>query len=195
MPNNDYHFTTTWRVTASLPEVNELIGNASDLSRWWPAVYLQVKELQTGDEVGLGKVVDLHTTGWLPYTLRWQFRVIESRYPNGFTLEAWGDFVGHGIWTFEPDGEIVTITYDWNIRADKPLLRYFSFIFKPIFSANHRWAMQKGLESLQLELARRHARTAEERARIPAPPSPTFRFRGGKNVLAASRPAVNQEQS
>jgi len=30
------------------------------------------------------------------------------------------------------------ITYDWRIRADKPLLRYLSFVFKPIFSANHR---------------------------------------------------------
>jgi hypothetical protein len=176
MASNEYHFITTWRVKAALAEVNDLIGTAPDLARWWPSVYLQVKELQTGDAHGLGKVVDLYTTGWLPYTLRWQFRVIESHYPYGFALEAWGDFVGRGIWTFEPDGENVNITYDWNIRADKPLLRYFSFIMKPIFSANHRWAMQKGLESLRLELARRHAPTPEEQARIPLPPRPTFRL-------------------
>ena len=176
MASNDYHFITTWRVTATLAEVNDLIGNPPDLARWWPAVYLQATELQAGDAHGLGRVVDLHTTGWLPYTLRWQFRVIESPYPYGFTLEAWGDFVGRGIWTFEPDGEYVNITYDWKIRADKPLLRYFSFIMKPIFSANHHWAMRKGLESLQLELARRHAPTPEERARIPLPPPPTFRL-------------------
>ena len=175
MASNEYHFITTWRIMAALEDVNDLIGNASDLPRWWPAVYLEAKVLQTGDEYGLGRVVDLHTKGWLPYTLRWQFRVIETRYPYGFTLEARGDFVGRGIWKFEPAGEYVNITYDWKIRADKPLLRYFSFIMKPIFSANHRWAMQKGRESLQLELARRHASTAEERARIPPPPSPTFR--------------------
>ena len=177
MTSNEYHFVTTWRVITTLPEVNDIIGNARDLSRWWPAVYLEVKELEPGDEHGLGRVVDLYTKGWLPYTLRWQFRVVESRYPNGFTLEAAGDFVGRGIWTFEPDGEYVNITYDWNIRADKPLLRYFSFIMKPIFSANHRWAMQKGMESLQLELARRHAPTPEEQERVPLPPQPTFRFR------------------
>src|SRR5512135_3377092 len=97
MLSNDYHFITTWRVTATLTEVNDLIGNAPDLARWWPAVYLQAKELQAGDAYGLGKVVDLYTKGWLPYTLRWQFRVIESHYPHGFTLEAWGDFVGRGI--------------------------------------------------------------------------------------------------
>jgi hypothetical protein len=177
MTGNQYHFITTWRVKATLQDVNDIIGNAPDLPRWWPAVYLEVKELEQGDEHGIGKVVDLYTKGWLPYTLRWQFRVTESRYPHGFALEAWGDFVGCGIWTFEEDGACVNITYDWSIRADKPLLRYFSFIMKPIFSANHRWAMQKGLESLQLELARRHARTPDEQARIPLPPQPTFRFR------------------
>ncbi len=174
MSSNEYQFITTWRVKATLTEINDIIGNAIDLPRWWPAVYLEVKELEKGDEYGLGRVIDLYTKGWLPYTLRWQFRITEVRYPHGFTLEAQGDFVGRGIWTFEADGEYANITYDWKIRADKPLLRYFSFIMKPIFSANHRWAMQKGLESLQLELARRHAYTAEERARIPLPPQPTF---------------------
>jgi len=54
------------------------------------------------------------------------------------------------------------------------MLRYGSFVFKPIFAANHRWAMAKGEESLRLELERRHTRTPEELARIPAPPGPTF---------------------
>jgi hypothetical protein len=32
-------------------------------------------------------------------------------------------------------------------------LRYLSFLFKPFFSANHRWAMARGEESLRRELA------------------------------------------
>ncbi|MBI5565211.1 MAG: SRPBCC family protein [Chloroflexi bacterium] len=173
MASNDYHFITTWRVTATLQEVNDILGSALDLPRWWPSVYIDVKELSPGDERGIGKVIDLYTKGFLPYTLRWQVRVTESRAPHGFTLEAWGDFVGRGSWTFEPDGDEVLITYDWAIRADKPLLRNLSFLMKPFFSANHRWAMQKGLESLQIELARRHASTPEEHAMIPAPPART----------------------
>lgn len=173
MASNDYHFITTWRVKATLQEINDIIGHALDLPRWWPSVYIDVRELERGDEHGIGKVIDLYTKGFLPYTLRWQFRVTESRWPHGFTLEAWGDFVGRGIWTFEPVGDEVVITYDWKIRADKPLLRHLSFVMKPFFSANHRWAMQKGLESLRLEVARRHAATPEERALIPAPPART----------------------
>lgn len=173
MSSNEYHFTSHWHVKSSVKEVAQVIGYAPDLVRWWPAVYLEVWELEPGDERGLGKTISLYTKGWLPYTLRWQFKVVEAHYPYGFTLEAWGDFVGRGIWTFEQAGDWVHITYDWRIRADKPLLRYLSFLMKPIFSANHRWAMAKGEESLRLELARRQATTAEERARIPAPPGPT----------------------
>jgi hypothetical protein len=44
---------------------------------------------------------------------------------------------------------------------------------KPIFSANHHWAMAMGERSLLLELARRHARSGVERAMLPAPPGPT----------------------
>jgi hypothetical protein len=163
-------------VPGTREEVSEIIGDAPELARWWPSVYLEVKVLEPGDASGVGKVVDLYTKGWLPYTLRWQFRVTESNPPHGFTLVARGDFVGRGIWTFEQDGEFVDVTYDWKVRADKPLLRYFSFVMKPIFSANHRWAMTQGEKSLKLELARRHAATPDLRQRIPAPPGATFRF-------------------
>jgi|SRR5579884_2146208 len=172
MATNDYHFITHWRVQSTVKEVTEIIDDAADLVRWWPSVYLSVEVLKPGDTNGLGKEVALYTKGWLPYTLRWQFRVTEVR-PDGFTLVAEGDFDGRGIWTFEQDGEWVNIIYDWKISAEKPLLRYFSFIMKPLFAANHRWAMQKGEESLKLELARRHAATTEERALVAPPPPPT----------------------
>ncbi|MGH7831019.1 MAG: SRPBCC family protein, partial [Candidatus Binatia bacterium] len=161
MASNDYHFITHWRVEGTIEEVYEILDNAPDLARWWPSVYLDVQVLEPGDEHGVGKTVSLHTRGWLPYTLRWQFQVMESRYPHGFTLEAQGDFVGRGIWKSQQDGPYVNITYSWKIRVNKPLLRYLSFLMKPIFAANHRWAMKKGEESLRLELARRHGQRSE----------------------------------
>jgi hypothetical protein len=173
MTSNDYHFITLWRMESTLEEISEIIGNATDLTRWWPSVYLEVTELKPGDEGNVGKEIGLYTKGWLPYTLRWNFRVTEIRGLNGFTIEAHGDFEGRGIWTFEQDGKWVNITYDWKIQANKPLLRYLSFIMKPLFSANHRWAMAKGEESLKLELTRRRAKTSLELAQVPAPPPPT----------------------
>jgi len=51
----------------------------------------------------------------------------------------------------------VNITYDWKIRADKALLRYLSFLLKPVFAMNHRWAMAQGEKSLCVELSRRRS--------------------------------------
>jgi hypothetical protein len=170
---NNYHFITHWRVQGTLEEVTAIIADAPALSRWWPAVYLDVQELAPGDATGVGRVISLYTKGWLSYTLRWQFRVSEIVPLCSLTLEADGDFVGRGIWTFAQDGLWVNLTYDWKIEARKPLLRALSFLFKPIFSANHRWAMTTGEESLRLELARRHAKSEYERTQMPPPPSAT----------------------
>jgi hypothetical protein len=171
----EYHFITRWTLQATAREVAEVLGDATQLARWWPSVYLDVKELKPGDPAtGVGRLIELYTKGWLPYTLRWRFRVTESRGDRGFTLVAEGDFVGTGVWTIEQRGDIVDVTYDWRIRADKPLLRYGTFVFRPIFSANHRWAMARGEESLKLELRRRRAKTDTERDSVPAPPGPTF---------------------
>lgn len=172
MAINDYHFITNWRMRATVREIIDILSDAGDLARWWPSVYLDVRELEPGDERGVGKVIDLYTKGWLPYTLRWKFTISEIG-QHGFTLLADGDFVGRGIWTFTQDGDWVDIVYDWKISAEKPLLRSLSFLMKPIFSANHRWAMEMGERSLLLELERRRANTPEERERIPPPPGPT----------------------
>jgi hypothetical protein len=171
----EYSFLTNWRVKGTIAEVSEVLDDPLQLPRWWPSVYIEVRELERGDpETHVGRVIDLYTKGWLPYTLRWRFTVTESRAPAGFKLVAEGDFVGTGVWTFKQDGEFADIVYDWRIAADKPLLRYGTPLFRPIFAANHRWAMARGLESLELELRRRHTKTEAERQALPAPPGPTF---------------------
>ncbi len=174
MPVNEYHFITNWRLDAPIDDVYDVISNAEDLPRWWPSVYLGVTVIKEGEKSGVGKEIGLYTKGWLPYTLRWQFRVTEVKKPQRLAIEAWGDFVGRGVWTFASDGNATNVTYDWRITADKPLLKRFSSLMKPIFSANHHWAMKKGEQSLILELQRRQAKTPEEASRIKRPPAPTF---------------------
>lgn len=173
MASNDYHFITHWRVRGRIEEVADILGDAEGFQRWWPSVYLEVRVLQPGDAQGVGTVASLYTKGWLPYTLRWTMTVTTSNRPHGFSLDASGDFVGRGIWTLTQDGEWTRVTYDWRIRAEKPLLRRLSFLLKPAFRMNHQWAMRKGEESLVLELRRRRAPSDEERAAIPPPPGPT----------------------
>lgn len=172
MPSNEYHFITRWRVRGTADEMYDLISHPLDYPRWWPSVYLQTEEISPGDESGVGRRIRLHTKGWLPYTLRWESCSTESARPSRLAIRATGDFDGRGIWTLEQDGQFVNVAFDWKLTADKPLLRRLSFLLKPVFSANHRWAMARGGASIELELARRHAPTQEERERVPSPPGP-----------------------
>jgi hypothetical protein len=173
--SSDYHFVTQWRVAGTIDEVKAVLGDGASLPRWWPSVYLSVEVVQEGGPDSAGAVLDLHTKGWLPYTLRWTLHITEPITDTGFALRATGDLEGTGVWTFRPDGPEVEITYDWRVHASKPLLRRLGWLLKPAFSANHHWAMRKGEESLRLELRRRRAGDGSGPP-VPPPPPPTFRF-------------------
>src|SRR5206468_4898542 len=89
---SEYAFLTRWRLRATAREVYDVLADPFGLARWWPSVYLQVTELTPPDPAtGKGRVVALHTKGWLPYTLKWNFAVTESTPPAGFKLVAHGD--------------------------------------------------------------------------------------------------------
>jgi hypothetical protein len=171
----DYEFRTVWRVAGTVDEVRDVLADGLSLPRWWPAVYLSVEVLDEGDEDGRGGEIALFTKGWLPYTLRWTLRVTEPVSESGFALTATGDLTGTGRWTLAQEGPQVVVTYDWRVSASKPLLRRLTWLLRPVFAANHRWAMARGQESLRLELLRRRAASEAERRRVPPPPPPTFR--------------------
>jgi len=172
---SDYAFLTEWRVAGTIDEVKEVLRDADGLPRWWPSVYIAVRPVTEGAPDGVGREVDLHTKGYLPYTLRWRLRITEPMTDEGFAIAAHGDLEGTGRWTFAQDGPEVLITYDWRVSATKPLLQKMTWLLRPFFAANHVWAMRRGEESLKLEMRRRRATTDAERARVPPPPPTTFR--------------------
>ena len=185
----EYTFRTEWRLLATMQEISDVLEDPLDLPRWWPSVYLEVDEIARGDERGVGRRARLLTRGWLPYTLRWELTVTESRSPRGFSIEAEGDLAGNGRWTLEEAGAWTLVVYDWSVRAEKPLLRALSPWMRPILAANHRWAMRRGEESLALELLRRRAKQAAERSHIPAPPGPA-RHAGTVLLIAGGAAAL-----
>lgn len=169
----EHRFLTHWQIFGTASEISDVLHRTTDLTRWWPSVYLDAEEIERGGEGGIGRRVRLRTKGWLPYTFDWELRVTGSRHPLGFSIEARGDLAGTGVWTFEPIGAWTLVTCDWRVRAEKPLLRALSPFLFPALAANHRWAMRRGEESLRLELERLRATTPADRARIPAPPAPS----------------------
>ena len=176
MAKNNYHFTDRWRVEGTVAEVYSILEDTSGLGHWWSSVYFDVEKLEPAREDGTGKRIKLKATGWLPYVLNLEFVTTEKR-ADGFTVKATGELEGIGVWHFEQDGAFVNITFDWTVIANKPIIEKLSFLLKPIFRSNHNWTMQRGLESLKLELLRRRAKTKEEIEKIPPPPKPFFIFR------------------
>jgi hypothetical protein len=144
------------------------LEDIDSLSEWWPMVYLRVTTVDLGGDNGIGRRVDLLTKGRLPYKLRWQFVVVSNHSPHGFTIEAEGDFVGRGEWKLVQNGDLAEVEFDWRIRAEKPILRTFSWAMKPVFAWNHRWAMDQGQRCLCAELKRRRRLAAGRAVRQAA---------------------------
>lgn len=147
-----YHFVTRWRVPGTPEQVYAILEDVPRVVRFWPQLYRSAVVTAPGDGIR-GKTVAVETKGFLPYVLRWNFRVTESHRPDGFSIQAWGDLTGNGCWVFMQEGAETVITYEWSVRAYKPLLRYFSFILRPLFALNHNWVMERGREGLLHELA------------------------------------------
>lgn len=160
-----FHFITNWELPTMVGEVYPIIKDSSRLSEWWPSVYLEVKTIKDGNTSGIGKIVSLYTKGYLPYTLRWTFEVMEVITNEKIALRAFGDLNGKGVWTFKQEGKICKVSYDWDISFDKPYLSKLTCLLRPIFSFNHKWAMKRGLESLQLEIRRKRGEQ-----NVPTPP-------------------------
>lgn len=147
-----FHFITQWALDARVEEVYEIIKDSSSLSRWWPSVYLNVKTIYPGLANGVGKKVALLTRGYLPYTLRWDFEVIQIIPCKKIVLDAFGDLEGRGTWTFTPEEKGCLVVFDWDIRFRKKGLAWLSFLLRPVFRLNHRWAMKQGYESIKEEI-------------------------------------------
>lgn len=164
MPGNDYRFVSHWHVEGTPQLVFDILDDALQYPRWWPSVWLKAALVDEGSADGTGRTIRFLSRGKLPYRLRWTARRVDTKPPTRIAICATGDFEGSGQWTITPAGSSrVDIEYVWTITANKPLLRYLSPVLRPMFEANHRWAMARGEESLRREIARRRgARTIAE---------------------------------
>jgi hypothetical protein len=151
----EFHIPTSWRVRGTTTSVYDVLSKPLEFVRWWPEVYLEVREVRPGDASGVGRILDLHTKGWLPYRLSWQAEVLAADKPHSMSILARGDLDGRGEWRFTQDGEFVKIDYAWTVYVTKPWMVVLAPALRPVFVANHLWAMRRGLEGLERELAKR----------------------------------------
>jgi hypothetical protein len=130
----EYRFVNKGRVPGTIEEVADIIQHPSEFRRGWPAAWLDYRLLEKGDpKTGVGRRFSYRVKGWLPYSLNLTFTITERDPPHLFVVRAEGDLVGEGRWTLVQDGDRVDVTYDWRVRAARPLIRRLSPFVKPIF--------------------------------------------------------------
>jgi uncharacterized protein YndB with AHSA1/START domain len=153
----EYVFVDEWDVDAPIEAVYDALADAETYPRWWRPVYISASS-EGPPEVGCSS--DQHFKGRLPYTLKTRSTI--SRYDRPHVLEAdvEGDLRGHGKWTLTPreDGR-VHVRFDWQVFADRPLLRRLTPILRPAFRWNHNWAIARAKEGLE-PFARDRSRAA-----------------------------------
>ena len=144
--SREYLFVDEWDVAAPREAVFHAISDARTYPVWWKPVYIDV---DSDGEPEVGKESRQHFKGRLPYHLHTRSRITRLEPPHIIEADVDGDLRGHGKWTLtEIDGG-THVRFDWQVFADKPLLRLLTPILRPAFRWNHAWAIARAREGLE----------------------------------------------
>jgi uncharacterized protein YndB with AHSA1/START domain/quercetin dioxygenase-like cupin family protein len=145
--SSEYRFVDEWEVAAPRERVFAAISDARTYPTWWKPVYIDV---EADGDAEVGKVSRQHFKGRLPYHLRTTSTVTRLESPHIIEADVDGDLRGHGKWTLTDNGNGGThVRFDWQVFADKPLLRALTPILRPAFRWNHAWAIARAREGLE----------------------------------------------
>jgi mannose-6-phosphate isomerase-like protein (cupin superfamily)/uncharacterized protein YndB with AHSA1/START domain len=141
-----YVFVDEWEVAAPPEAVFDAIADARTYPEWWKPVYLDV---ESGGPPEIGKESRQHFKGRLPYHLRTRSVIAAIDKPRTITADVDGDLRGRGTWTLTPTERGTHVRFDWQVHADRRLLRVLTPVLRPLFRWNHNWAIGRAMEGLE----------------------------------------------
>jgi hypothetical protein len=143
----EYRFLDRWAVPASIERVYEVIGDPLGYERWWTDFVIAVEG--DGGEPRPGKRNRLLVKSFLPFKVRFGLEVLEAEPPTRILSKLSGDFDGTGEWRLSETAEGTDALLDWRPQVNKPLIRNMTPVLRPLFRANHNWAMRRGERQIQ----------------------------------------------
>jgi uncharacterized protein YndB with AHSA1/START domain len=139
-----YRFLTTWLLEAPREVVWDTIYDAARWPEWWRGV-------ERAEVVG----ERFWRSRWrsaFPYSLEFDFEILEVDRPNSLEGRARGDLAGDGAWRIY-EGKLGTAsTWEWNVETTLAWLNLFGPAVKPAFAWNHHRIMRWGAEGLARRL-------------------------------------------
>jgi quercetin dioxygenase-like cupin family protein/uncharacterized protein YndB with AHSA1/START domain len=141
-----YVFVDQWDVAAPPGAVFSAIADARTYPAWWRPVYIDV---ESDGPAELGKESRQHFKGRLPYHLNTRSVITELEPPRTITAEVDGDLRGTGTWTLTAIATGTHVRFDWQVHADRRLLRALTPLLRPVFRWNHNWAIARAMEGLE----------------------------------------------
>lgn len=145
-PMAPYVFVDEWDVAAPPDAVFGALADTRTYPRWWRPVYLDV---ESDGPVEVGTESRQHFKGRLPYHLHTRSVVAELDPPNRVTADVDGDLRGRGTWTLTPTADGTHVRFDWEVHADRRLLRLLTPVLRPMFRWNHNWAIARAIDGLE----------------------------------------------
>jgi uncharacterized protein YndB with AHSA1/START domain len=144
--SDPYVFVDEWNVAAPPRAVFDAIADARTYPEWWRPVYLDV---QSDGPVRVGGESRQHFKGRLPYHLHTRSVIAELDPPRTITADVVGDLRGRGKWTLTPTEHGTHVRFDWQVYADRKLLRVLTPVLRPLFRWNHNWAIKAAMRGLE----------------------------------------------
>ena len=145
-PLRPYVFIDQWEVAAPPEAVFDAIADARSYPQWWRPVYLDV---ESDGPPELGKESRQHFKGRLPYHLHTRSVIVALDPPRTITADVDGDLRGRGTWTLTPTPRGTHVRFDWQVMADRRLLRVLTPVLRPLLRWNHNWAIARAIEGLE----------------------------------------------
>jgi uncharacterized protein YndB with AHSA1/START domain len=140
-----------FHVSAPQQRVWEALTHPEEWPQWWRYVE-QVELLEAGNEQDVGALRRLHWGTRLPYAIDLLVRTTVVSEPRVLEVAASGDLAGQGRWDLKPTASGTRVRYTWSIQLDKPWMRRFAPLLKPVFAWNHHAVMREGAAGLARHL-------------------------------------------
>ncbi|MCR9121315.1 MAG: hypothetical protein NXH91_03505 [Phyllobacteriaceae bacterium] len=192
----DFDLASCWLLDGSPEEVVALFHDPMSLTHWWSEVFMRGEMLSGCAANGTGLTARFYTKGLLPHTFQFTARIQDANAPKAVQIRTWGDFDGRCDIFLAAQGDKTRIDIRWQVNVCQPYIRALLGVGRPIFIANHRWAMRRGRLGLQAAIF--HQRRKAEKQYTP-PRRPTFphnlalfkdRFRWSRDAIDHSAARV-----